>query len=98
MNQDDLNRIFYRFRIERDDETYPPYHEGEYLEEYFTRRFMSEKLESKSLFIPVHWTAVFNYRAKEGLGPSRPLDGPTPTAQALLGFTQASSTAAPPDA
>ena len=69
MNQSELYEYFAEFQIKRDDAVYPPYHKGEYLEEYFVRRFKSSAESSENLFIPVHWTAVFNYRVKEGLGP-----------------------------
>jgi len=72
MNQDNLYKIFAEFRIPREDETYPPYHKGEYLEEYFVRKYREASHNSETLFIPVHWTAVFNYRSKEGLGSSSP--------------------------
>ena len=72
MNQNDLYEYFSEFLISRDDATYPPYHNGEYLEEYFVRKFKEEKPKSEHLLIPVHWTAVFNYRSKEGLGPDTP--------------------------
>lgn len=71
MNQNDLYKIFSEFRIEREDATYPPYHKGQYLEEYFVSKYIEEidQLKMKSLFLPIHWTAVFNYKLKEGLHP-----------------------------
>ncbi len=58
------------FLIERDGSPYPPHHFGEHLEEY-SIHFFKDK-ESKRKLIPVHWTAVYNYRAKEGLGIGTP--------------------------
>ena len=72
MNQVDLYGYFSEFQICREDAVYPPYHKGEYLEEYFVRNFKETAPNSNFLFIPVHWTAVFNYRVKEGLGPDTP--------------------------
>lgn len=69
MNQADLYEYFAEFQIKRNDAVYPPYHKGEYLEEFFVGRFKNSDENSDYLFIPVHWTAVFNYRAKDGLGP-----------------------------
>ncbi len=39
MNQSDLYEMFAEFRIPREDAAYPPYHKGEYLEEYFVRKY-----------------------------------------------------------
>ena len=67
--QKKLYDVFSEFRLQRFDATYPPYHQGDYLEEYFVKKFEDEKPNTKSYFIPVHWTAVFNYKVEEGLGP-----------------------------
>lgn len=72
MNQNELYNYFSEFQIDREDAVYPPYHKGEYLEEYFLNRFKTEKDTFDTLFIPVSWTAVFNHRIKEGLGPETP--------------------------
>lgn len=39
--------------------TYPPYHTGEYLEEYFFRRWNEESIKSDRNYIDVFWTNVF---------------------------------------
>lgn len=39
--------------------TYPPYHTGEYLEEYFFRRWNEEGIKSDRKYIDVFWTNVF---------------------------------------
>lgn len=67
--QKELYGIFSDFLISRNDATYPPYHTGEYLEEYFVNKFKNEPHKSDTYFIPVHWTAVFNFKADQGLGP-----------------------------
>ena len=60
------------FLLPRLDACYPPHHTGLHLEEYFIERFLSENLKSKRKLIPVHWTAVYNYKAKEGFGKDTP--------------------------
>jgi hypothetical protein len=55
------------FLLNRDDPNYPPHHSGDHLEEYFLKYWESEGNKNRKL-IPVHWTAVYNYRAKEGFG------------------------------
>ena len=69
MNQNELYDYFSEFQIDREDAVYPPYHKGEHLEEYFVKKFKTANHHSGRLFIPVNWTAVFNYRVKDGLGP-----------------------------
>jgi len=61
------------FLIERVDPCYPPHHTGDHLEEAFVKFWQSEGHGSRKL-IPVHWTAVYNHRVKEGLGPGSPND------------------------
>ena len=39
--------------------TYPPYHTGEYLEEYFFRRWNEENIQSDREYIDVFWTNNF---------------------------------------
>lgn len=39
--------------------TYPPYHTGEYLEEYFFRRWNGESIKSDRKYIDVFWTNNF---------------------------------------
>jgi len=71
MNQNDLYQLFSEFRIDRQDATYPPYHQGQYLEEYFVTKYFEniDSLNTDRLFLPIHWTAVFNYRSNDGLQP-----------------------------
>jgi hypothetical protein len=57
------------FLIERTDPCYPPHHTGNHLEEAFVK-FWRLHGRGKRKLIPVHWTAVYNHRVKEGLGPS----------------------------
>ena len=71
--QKSLYNKFSTFRPARLDSTYPPYHTGDHLEEYFVKHFQSES-SSDRILIPVHWTAVFNHRVTEGLGPGTPND------------------------
>jgi hypothetical protein len=59
------------FLIDRIDPNYPPHHKGNHLEESFIKFWESEGRGNRKL-IPVHWTAVYNHRVKEGLGPGTP--------------------------
>jgi len=50
--------------------TYPPYHRGKYLEEFFCHEFRNNVPQSKRIFIPVHWTncyKLFNDKPVPGL-------------------------------
>ncbi len=67
--QQSLFELFEPFLIERNEAPYPPCHEGEYLEEYFVRNFHENNESADRFFIPVHWTAVFNFKVKDGLHP-----------------------------
>ena len=67
-----LYEMFEPFLIERNEAPYPPDHEGDYLEEYFTKKFFNELNQSERYLIPVYWTAVFNYRISEGFGHGTP--------------------------
>jgi hypothetical protein len=59
------------FLINRVDPCYPPHHTGDHLEEAFLKFWQSEGNGHRKL-IPVHWTAVYNHKVKEGLGPGTP--------------------------
>ena len=59
------------FLLDRLDPNYPPHHTGDHLEEAFIKFWESEGRGQRKL-IPVHWTAVYNHRVKEGLGPGTP--------------------------
>ena len=41
---------------------YPPYHTGEYIEEYFYRRWNEENIKSDRQYIDIFWTNLFNNR------------------------------------
>ena len=70
--QQDLYEKFSPFLLRRNEAPYPPAHKGEYLEEYFVRQFNDDNRQYERYFIPIHWTAVFNYRVKEGLNQGTP--------------------------
>jgi len=59
------------FLIEREGSNYPPHHVGDHLEEAFVKFWQKNGTGNRKL-IPVHWTAVYNHRLKEGLGPGSP--------------------------
>lgn len=54
-----LNDKFYQFRPIPKYPTYPPYHEGYYLEDYFYNWFISQNLELDRYLIPVFWTTCY---------------------------------------
>ena len=70
--QQELYEKFSPFLLRRNEAPYPPAHKGEYLEEYFVRQFRDDDKQHERYFIPIHWTAVFNYRVKEGLQQGTP--------------------------
>ncbi len=49
-----------RFRPVPKYPTYPPYHEGYYMEEYFFNYFIKNKLESDRIYLPIYWTNIYN--------------------------------------
>jgi len=59
------------FLLDRVDPCYPPHHTGDHLEEAFVK-FWRENGSGQRKLIPVHWTAVYNHRVKEGLGSESP--------------------------
>lgn len=40
--------------------TYPPYHSGDYLEEYFFNYFVFYQIDLKRYYIPIFWTNLYN--------------------------------------
>lgn len=60
------------FLIDRDDPIYPPHHTGEHLEEFFVKFWEQTSGHITRKLIPVHWTAVYNYCIKQGIGPNTP--------------------------
>ena len=63
--QSEVYQRFEKFRLDRNDPNYPPHHEGMHLEEYFCHNFKGQ--EENTIFIPIHWTAVYNHKVKDGL-------------------------------
>lgn len=55
-----------RFRPDPQYPTYPPYHKGPYLEDYFFNRF-SEDIPCERAFIGVSWTTLYCDNKAEGL-------------------------------
>ena len=39
--------------------TYPPYHKGDYLEEYFFNWWSANKVETRRNYIDVYWTNIY---------------------------------------
>ena len=53
---------FKNLRVPADYPTYPPYHKGDYLEEYFYKFYKAHKDtfdETGYTYIPVYWTSVY---------------------------------------
>jgi hypothetical protein len=48
-----------KFRPKSISPTYPPYHQGEYLEEYFYKRWNEEHISSNREYIDIFWTNIF---------------------------------------
>lgn len=59
------------FLLPRGGFNYPPHHSGDHLEEAFVKFWLKEGTGDRKL-IPIHWTAVYNHRVKEGLDPGSP--------------------------
>ena len=53
-----LNDFFSEFRPEPNYPTYPPYHTGLYLEDYFYKEYNKENIEH-IFYIPVSWTTTY---------------------------------------
>ena len=66
--QKQLNDYFSEWR-NKDESVYPPYHEGQYLEEYFFDRYMSENPISDRFYIPVFWTKAYTDIARGKIHP-----------------------------
>jgi len=65
--QEHLINIFSNFRPNPKYPTYPPYHEGLYLEDYFFDYFTKNNLESNRYYIPVFWTTCYVDNCFSGL-------------------------------
>jgi len=47
--------------------SYPPYHKGDYIEEYFYKYFINNKIETERYYIPIFWTTCYNENKTFGL-------------------------------
>ena len=56
----EIASITERFRPVPKYPVYPPYHEGEYLEEFFYRKYLERGYTDGRIFIPISWTSVYN--------------------------------------
>lgn len=63
-----ITREIEDFLIDRVDPCYPPHHTGDHLEEAFVKFWRVNGSGTRKL-IPIHWTAVYNHKVNEGLGP-----------------------------
>ncbi len=57
--QKSLFKKFEKFRQKPKWPVYPPYHQGDYLEEYFIKYFEQNNLDTKRYFIPVAWSSCY---------------------------------------
>ena len=57
--QKHLIEIFSNFRPNPKYPTYPPYHEGLYLEDYFFDYFTKNNIQTDRYYIPVFWTTCY---------------------------------------
>lgn len=56
-----------RFRPNPEYPIYPPYHVGDYLEDYFYKRFVFEKPQTNRDYIGVSWTTLYCDNKRRGL-------------------------------
>ena len=59
--------IFSKYRPNPKYPTYPPYHEGLYLEDYFFEYFTKNNIETDRYYIPVFWTTCYVDNCFSGL-------------------------------
>lgn len=59
--------LFSKYRIEPKYPTYPTYHEGLYLEDYFFDKFIKLNKDFDRYYIPVFWTTCYNDNVLDGL-------------------------------
>lgn len=59
--------FFSDYRIEPTYPTYPHYHRGLYLEDYFLNYYYSNNIQTERILIPVSWTSCYNQGKTSGL-------------------------------
>lgn len=62
-----LVEIFSKYRPDPTYPTYPPYHKGLYLEDYFFDRFIKEDIVLNRYYIPIFWTTCYIENKCSGL-------------------------------
>jgi len=62
-----LKDMFEEFRPSPQYPTYPPYHKGLYLEDYFYDWYYKNKINSSRILIPVSWTTCYIDKKTAGL-------------------------------
>jgi len=65
--QEKLIEIFSNYRPSPSYPTYPPYHQGLYLEDYFFKWFVENNIETERFYIPVFWTTCYVENTYHGL-------------------------------
>ena len=56
----EIASITERFRPAPKYPVYPPYHQGDYLEEFFYKKYLERGYTGGRIFIPISWTSVYN--------------------------------------
>lgn len=62
-----LMRIFKYYRPSPNYPTYPPYHKGLYLEDFFCDFFAKSDIKTEKIYIPVSWTTIYCEHKQLGL-------------------------------
>ncbi len=57
--QKSLFKKFEKFREKPTWPVYPPYHVGDYLEEYFIKYFEQNNVKTKKYFLPIAWSSCY---------------------------------------
>lgn len=65
--QKELIERFAQYRAKPTYAVYPPYHVGDYIEDYFFKEFVSRDPDLDRYYIPVSWTTCYNQTGIHGL-------------------------------
>lgn len=65
--QNNLISIFKSYRLDSKYPTYPIYHKGLYLENYFYKWFIDNNIQTNRYYIPVFWTTCYVDNCFDGL-------------------------------
>lgn len=62
-----LNSLFNEYRPSPTYPAYPPYHMGDYLEDYFYKRFINNYSINHIYYLPISWTTIYIQSLTNGL-------------------------------